>query len=121
MATMLLSGDVVALQLTGRALRDVHREIRRDMGEENHGVLGRFIANTVRNSVSTVMRRSIEYRVDELRSVEYTRGRLVFTARDGDRVFEEVRINGTDVTAAFSPEDAHAFVREFRALKARTR
>ncbi|HEU0054931.1 MAG TPA: hypothetical protein VFQ39_17215 [Longimicrobium sp.] len=116
-ATLLVAGEVVALQLSDRTLRQARVEMQRDMDEEG-GFLGRLVANSVRNTVSRMLQRSIEYRVDELRSVEYTGGRLVFTTSDGERVFENVQINDTDVTASFSPDDARAFVRTFRAVKA---
>lgn len=118
-ASLLLTRDVVALQLTDRTLRQI-RDGDEDEDRED-GILAQMISSVVRSSVHTVLRRSIEIPIADLRSVEYRGGRLTLTTEDGERVFEEVEINDTDVMESFSPRDAQAFVREFRALKARTR
>jgi hypothetical protein len=49
--------------------------------------------------------------------VSYEDGRLLFTARDGRQIFEDVDMDDSDVTASFSERDARKFVREFRRLK----
>lgn len=121
-AALVLTRSVVALQLTDRTLRKVNTEMARDArDDDNHGVLASMIAGAVRGTVGNMLRRSIEVPIRELRTVDYRDGRLVFVTEDGDRVFEKAEVNGTDLTASFSPADARAFVREFRALKARTR
>lgn len=119
-ASFVLTPRVVALQLTDRGLRDVRREIDRDIADEK-GFVARLIANTVRNTVTSFLDRSIEYPVSELRDVQYRDGRLVFVTEDGERIFQDVEINDTDVAAGFRPADARAFVREFRAVKAQAR
>lgn len=119
-ASFVMTREVVALQLTDRALREVNREIDRDMDEEK-GMFAAMVANVVRSTVGTMLRRSLEIPIDELRTVDYRGGRLVFVTEDGDRIFEDAEVNGTDLMASFSPREAQAFVREFRALKARTR
>ena len=118
-ASLLLTREVVALQLTDRSLRRIREGDDHD--EENDGFLAQMISSVVRSTVHTVLRRSIEIPIADLRSVEYRGGRLILTTEDGERVFEEVEVNDTDVMESFSPRDAQAFVREFRALKARTR
>ena len=117
---LLLTHDAVALQLTDRGLRDVGRDMDEDMDEEE-GFLAGIIQAAVRSSVTTMLKRSVEYPVSELRDVEYRGGRLVFTGEDGERVFENVTVNDTDVMESFSDADARAFVREFRRLKAAAR
>lgn len=121
-AALVLTRSVVALQLTDRTLRKVNDEMSRDARRnENDGVLASMIAGAVRGTVGNMLRRSIEVPISELASVDYRNGRLVFVTEDGDHVFEHAEINDTDLTASFAPADARAFVREFRALKARTR
>jgi hypothetical protein len=119
--SLLLTRDVVAMQLTERTLRQVSGEMARDAGDEGDGFLARMIGDVVRGSVSTMLRRSIEFPVSELRSVEYQGGKLVFTTEEGERIFEDVEVNDTKMAESFSPADARAFVREFQAVKARTR
>lgn len=122
-AALVLTRSVVALQLTDRTLRRVNDEMARDArsDDENHGVLASMIAGAVRGTVGSMLRRSIEVPIRELASVDYRDGRLVFVTEDGGRIFDKAEVNGTELTASFSPADARAFVREFRALKARTR
>ncbi|HEU0080138.1 MAG TPA: hypothetical protein VFQ76_20995 [Longimicrobiaceae bacterium] len=117
---LLLTRDAVAMQLTERGLRDIGRDMDEDMDEED-GFLAGVIQAAVRSSVTTMLKRSVEYPVSELRDVDYRGGRLVFTGEDGERVFENVTVNDTDVMESFSDADARAFVREFRRLKAATR
>lgn len=117
-ASLLLTRDVVALQLTDRQLRQIRGEIEEDAANEREdGLLARMIANVVRSTVGSMLRKSIEISVDDLRSVEYRGGRLEFTTTEGERVFEQVEIDDTEVMEHFSPADAQAFVREFRAVK----
>ena len=119
-ASFVMTREVVALQLTDRALREVGREMDRDTSEEK-GMFASMVASVVRSTVSTVLRRSMQIPISELRTVDYRDGRLLFVTEDGDRIFEKAEVNGTDLMASFSPREAQAFVREFRALKARTR
>lgn len=117
---MLLTRDAVALQLTDRGLRDVAREMDRDARKEE-GFLAEVVAAAVRGSVHTMLKRSVEYPVSELRDVSYRGGRLVFTSEDGERVFGSVTVNDADVMESFSEADARAFAREFRRVKDRSR
>jgi len=119
--SLLLTGDVVALQLSERTLRQVTREMADDAADEDDGFMARMIGDAVRSSVSNMLRRSIEYPVRDLRSVEYLGGRLVFTTEEGEQIFEDVEVNDAKMAESFSPADARAFVREFQAVKARTR
>ena len=121
MVALLLTRDAVAMQLTDRGLRDIGRDMDEDMEEEEEGFLAGIIQAAVRSSVTTMLKRSVEYPVREIRDVSYRDGRLVFTSEDGERVFDSVTVNDTDVMTSFSDTDARAFVREFRRLKAATR
>jgi len=120
MVALLLTRDAVAMQLTDRGLRDIGRDMDEDL-EEEEGFLAGIIQAAVRSSVTTMLKRSVEYPVSEIRDVSYRDGRLVFTSEDGERVFDSVTVNDTDVMTSFSDADARAFAREFRRLKAATR
>lgn len=117
---LLLTRDAVAMQLTDRGLRDIGRDMDEDTHEED-GFLAGIVQAAVRSSVTTMLKRSVEVPVSEIRDVDYRGGRLVFTGEDGERVFDHVTVNDTDVMDSFSDADARAFVREFRRLKAATR
>jgi hypothetical protein len=119
-ASLLLTGRVVALQLTEHGLVRIDQEMDDD-DDGDGGFIGRFVASVVKSSVRTVMRHSLQIPIEDVRDVQYRGGRLVVTTEDGDRVFDQVEVNDTDVMESFSRRDAEEFVRQFRALKARSR
>ena len=120
-ASLLLTRRVLALQLTEHALGNIGQEMDDDEDGGDGGFIGRFVASVVKSSVRTVLRRSLEIPIDDVRSVDYRNGRLVITTEDDDRVFDQVEVNDTDVMESFSRRDAEEFIRQFRALKARSR
>jgi hypothetical protein len=114
--TLLLTERVVAFQLSDRTLHRVRRELREKKDEQDNW-LAAAIVTAVTGTVSELIDTSVQCRVRDLRDVSYEDGRLVFTARDGRQVFEDVEADDSDVTASFSERDARKFVREFRRLK----
>jgi len=119
-ASLLLTRRVVALQLTEHALANIDDEMDDD-DDGDGGFIGRMVASVVKSSVRTILRRSLEIPIDDVRSVDLRGGRLVITTEDGDRVFDQVEVNDTEVMERFSRRDAEEFVRQFRVLKARSR
>lgn len=118
-ATLLLTRDVLAMQLTERTLQRIAREAGDE--DDDDGFFGRLVANVVRSSLTSVLRHSIQVPIEDIRSVDYRGGRILIVTEEGDRIFDEVEVNDSDVMEHFSRRDAEAFVREFRALKARSR
>lgn len=116
--TMVLTDRDVAFQLSDRTLHKVDRELRRARHEDDDdGVIGEVIKTAVITSVRAALEHSAVYPVRELRDVRYEDGRLVFVARNGDRLFERFEVDDDCVLEAFSPGDARAFVREFHRLR----
>lgn len=120
-ATLILTDDAVAAQLSDRVIRKIDRKLRNERDESEDNVLARTIKTAVMNSVRTVLDHSIECSIDDVSDVEYRRGRLIVTTEDGDRLFENVEISDQEMMEGFSETDARAFVREFRRLKNRGR
>lgn len=120
--TLVLTSKVVAFQLSDRTFHKVDRELhqKRDEAEDDNPLAEAFVA-AVLGGVRAMLDHSAECRIRDLRSVDYRDGELVFVTEDGERVFEDMEINDTEVAGGFSPEDARAFVREFRRLKNRDR
>jgi hypothetical protein len=114
--TLLLTDRAVVMQLSDRTMRHVHRELK-DAREEQDNVLASVIATVVTGTVREALDSGFLCRVRDLRDVTYEDGRLVFIARNGRPVFENVEVNDTEVTEAFSEKDARRFVREFRRVK----
>lgn len=118
-ATLLLSDNVVAMQLSDRTIKKVRKELRESQDENDSGPFGEAIKTVVFSVVRSALNHSIECPIRELRNVEYENGELVFTTEDGDRLFRNVDINDSQVLEDFSENDARAFVREFKRLKHR--
>ena len=120
-AMLVLTDQVVAVQLSDRVLRKVRRELRREQDQDGDNVLAHAIKTAVLSGVRALLDHSAECSIRDLRDVDYRQGRLVFTTEGGHRVFDDVDINDEDVMRGFSEFDARAFVREFRRVKSRMR
>ena len=119
--SLLLVDGVVAMQLSDRSMKKVHRELKDEQNEAEDNAFARAIKSAVLNGVRSLLDHSLECRVRDLRSVSYRNDRLVFVTNDGDRIFEKIEVDDRDALASFSPEDARAFVAEFRRAKNRQR
>jgi hypothetical protein len=121
-ATLLLTDEVVAVQLSDRKLHDIRRELRaKEDEEEDDNPLATAIKTVVFTSVRSVLAHSAECPLRDLRSVEYRDGRLVFLTRDDGHVFADMSVDDHDVMEGLSQRDAQEFVREFRRVKAAQR
>ena len=120
-ATLLLTDEVVAVQLSDRAFHRVQRKLRAERGEDEDNVLARAIRTAVMSSVAAVLDHSAECEITDIRDVQYRQGQLVFVTEEGDRLFENMDVDDENVMAGFSERDARAFVQEFRRLKSRER
>jgi len=118
-AQMVLTDRVVAVQLSERALREIRRETRKEMNEEEDNPIARAIKVAVLTGVRALLSHSAECPLREISDVEYRNGRLVMTSEDGERLFGNVRIDDEELLESFTEADARAFVREFRRAKAR--
>ena len=104
--SLLLLHDVVAVQLTDRALANISTK-------DDAGLVEEMLAAGVR----VAMRKAIEYPIANIRSVEISNGALVLTNDKNEPVFKEVKVNGKDVLHDFAIGDAARFVNAFRAAK----
>ncbi len=106
--SLLLLHDVVAIQLTDRALAKV--TTKDDAG---------FLEELVASGVRFALRKAVEYPIANLRSAEIRDGALVLLNDKNQPVFTDVKVNGTDVLRDFSVSDAARFINAFRAAKRR--
>ena len=119
-STLILTSEVVAIQLSDNALKGLRREIKKEKDKDDEdNVLSQALKSAVLGSVRSMFDHSAECPMRELRSVDYRGGKLIFTTRKGKRVLDEIEVNDKDVMASFSERDAKAFVREFRRMKSR--
>ena len=120
-ATLILTRDVVALQLSDRTLHKVDRELRREEGDAEDVIFADAIKSAVISAVRRLLDHSAECPVRAIADADYRDGRIVFTTPQGDRVLEGLEINDRDLLETFSEADSRAFVQQFRLLKARRR
>lgn len=122
-AELILTSDVVALQLTDRALKRVRRQLRsaNDNADDNAGNPIGWFESAVLATVSSFLDQSAECPLPALRDVRYVDGRLEFTTTRGARLFEHVDVDSSDILGGFSENDARQFVTEFHRVKGSTR
>lgn len=113
----LLVDRTLVLQMTDRGLANVARDMDQDLKEESG--IGRFIGGIVRSSVRSMLDHGIEYPLAELREARYEGGRLRLVGRDGKEVFQNVKLNDTEVMESFDPAHARAFVARVNQAKRR--
>jgi DNA-binding protein YbaB len=107
-AVLLLTGDVVAVQLSDATLAAVE-------ADEDANLLEEMLVAGVR----AAMKKSVEYPIAHIRSAEIRNGNLVLTNDEGKPVFSEIKVNGNNVTRDIAAADAARFVNAFRAAKGR--
>jgi hypothetical protein len=107
-AVLLLLDDVVAVQLSDATLAKIDTE-------DDANLLAEMLVAGIR----AVAKKSVEYPIAHIRSAEIRNGVLVLTNDEGQPVFSETKVNGSNVTRDIPAADAARFVRAFRAVKAR--
>lgn len=119
--SLLLTREVVALQLSDRSMHRIDRELRAKEREHRDQPLADVIAGAVLGSVRALLDHSAECDLRDVRSVDYRGGRLVFIANNGSRLFDRLEMDDDRVLEGFSERDAASFIREFRIAKSRAR
>jgi hypothetical protein len=115
---LLLTPSAVAFQLSDRKMDSLERQLRDEQNEEEDNPIGSAIKTAVLAGVRVLLKHSAECSIQDLRDVDYRDGGLVFVSRDGGQVFQQLEDNKGDLLASFPENQARAFVREFRKLKA---
>jgi hypothetical protein len=106
LVTLFLLNDVVAVQLTDRALAKTSNKPEAGFFEE-----------LVVAGVRLALGKAVEFPIANIRSVDLRDGALVLMSDNNQPVFGELKVNGTDVLRDFSDADATRFVNAFRAAK----
>jgi hypothetical protein len=116
-ATLLLTDEVVALQLSDRKLHRIKRELQRERDDEEDNALAQAIKTAVITGVSSLLDHCAECPISDLRDVDYRDGRLVFITEGGREVLQSGDGDDQNTLRGFSASDARQFVKEFRRLK----
>lgn len=119
---LLLSGSRVTMQVSEETLRRVDESFQRRT-ERRGRSLGDAIASSIlketARDIDARLRTPIEVDIGDIEEVRYENGRLQFVYREPrPRAFEKVQVGSAPAVAAFSDEDARAFVEKFRQVKA---
>jgi hypothetical protein len=104
--SLLLTKDVVAVQLTDQVLKQVSIK-------DDAGLLEEIIASGVRLAI----RKAIEVPIATVVDAQIRDGVLVLLNEKNQPLFREVKVNGKDVFRDFSLADAARFVSAVRAAK----
>jgi len=118
-ATLLLTDDVVAVQLSDRTFHRIERKLRDRRDDEEDNALGQAIKDAILGGVTSLLNHSEECEVRDIRDASVENGRLVLRTRDGHRLFRDVEVDDDNLMDSFSASDAQAFVREFYQVKGR--
>lgn len=113
-----LTRERVYFTISDAVREHVDTEIEKGM-EESDSRLGRAISGAVRSGVRSALRFDVDFRVDDIRDVEYRGDELVFEWEDpdDDRSLQNIEVSDEPVTRAFDDESARAFVDAFRRVK----
>ncbi|MGE5333911.1 MAG: hypothetical protein ACM3N4_04360 [Nitrososphaerota archaeon] len=122
---LVLTDTTVSMKLSDTILQQAQREMRQDLQNDRDvqkgGLAARF-ARFVTTAVDGLLHHTIEYSIQDIASVAYQDGGLVFTySKKQVFSFEAVNIDGTPALKSFAEADARAFVQCFADVKARQR
>ena len=121
---MVLTDEVLAVQLSDHALRRVRQELWDRERAQDENPIAQAVVTAIFSGVRSLLDHSAECSIRDIREVEYRDGRLlVFTNRGRHRVFGSIDDDGdTDhLSRSFSESDARLFIGEFHRLKAERR
>lgn len=107
--TLSLAHDTVSMGLSDSVLADVKQQMARDTND--HGIAGAF-SGFIKKTVGSALRSRVTYPVQDLESVKYENGSIVFAyLRPREMKFEDVgKSDKKKVLASFAPADAQRFV-----------
>lgn len=105
---LLMTNDVVAIQLSDATIHKMHSSA--DEG---------FFEGLITSGVRYTLGKAVEFPLAGVKSVEVRDGVLRVTSDQNKPVFDNVKVNGSDVFRDFSAADAARFASAFRAIKRR--
>ena len=102
----LLLDDVIAVQLSDRALKNLDSKKKEETG---------FLEELLAAGVKLAVGKSVEYPIAHIRTIEYRDGALRLMSDQNKPVFSDLKVNGTDILRNFSSADAARMVTALRA------
>ena len=108
---LMLLDDVVALQLTDRALEQAESDTKSK--DQN------FLEELLSAGVKLALGKSVEMPIAHIRTIDVRNGALRVINDENKPVFTEVKVNGTEVLRNFSSADATRFVNAFQRAQRR--
>ena len=114
-----LTSDRVYFEVSEALREHIDSEIETGM-KDSDSRIARSISGAVRRGVQSALNIDIDFRLDEIRDVDYRDGELVFDFVDegDDGTLRNIQMDDEPISRAFSDENALAFVEAFRRVKA---
>lgn len=103
---MLVRDGAIVVQLTDKGLKHMKREIKK----EGESALGKILHAAMAGAVAEFLDHGMEYQLSDLKQARYENGAIVLIRKSGERVFEDMEINGEQVMESFSRADSERFV-----------
>jgi hypothetical protein len=103
---LVLLDTTLVLQFTDAGLSEFHHVARDSVPS---GLGGRIFAQMIGAALGELFDHGIAYPLTSLRLARADGSRLVLEARDGRRVFDDVKVNGRDPMDGFVPAEAARF------------
>lgn len=102
---LIVRDNTMILQLTDKGLKHVKQSIK----EEGESAIGKIMHAALAGAITQFLDHGMEYDLADLKEVRVEKNVLVFERKNGERIFEDMEINGEEVLESFSPEDAKKF------------
>ena len=106
---LMLTEDSIVIQFTDRFLDNLDKDIRGSKSEDPHLIT--VIRSMVSTGVSTLLDRALAIPLEEISEVYYEDGTLTIISRDGEKLFDDLDVDGYYVMEDFARRDARRFVR----------
>ena len=112
-----INDSTVYMQLSKEMLNHMNRDLSNDTNKSQDDWAGEF-SNFVKSHVRELINRKLEYNLEDIKSVTYDDGGLVFDYKH-KHLFSFERIIDEDKPAlkCFNRQDAESFITHFNALK----
>ena len=102
---LIVRDDAIIMQLTDRGLKNIKREIR----NEGESALGKVMHAALAGAVAEFLDHGMEYKLSDLKEARVENGVIVLERKNGEKIFDDMDINGDEVLESFAPEDAARF------------
>lgn len=109
---MITESDLL-IQFSDEGLKRINHQINKD-ADDSH--FAEVIKSMVSSGVQTLLDRAMKVPLYEISEISYSEGNLIIRNREGQKIFEDLDIEGKYVMKDFSRDDALQFVADAERL-----